>query len=1114
MFNALPASFIGRTSDPARSSFYIGLFALLGALLVLPPPTAAQMTQTLSLDEGWNLVSLRVQPDDPSFASIFGGTDGAISSVKNEDGAAYLPALGIEQISTWQADEGYKVHAETAATIKVIGTELSPGTVAIALQEGGNIVPYLPDRVLAVEEAVMSIEESLVAVEGEDGQRYPSGATPLDSLRPGQGYKVYVDRADTLRYPIVARTLDDALALTGIPVGRDVRVQGYHRPGDGGGGLFRVTESGAETDGGTVFAFNEDVSAQQSEQLTDKVRGKSLPSKDLRWGTVEVEINGTTNKRIVDTEFLHGHTAAAWPSKGQNVPMIDHKTGTFAGRTILQGANDQLGGTGFTVRYRYITTNRRLERVGVTNAFNIDWWGAKEADPKNPVNNWWRINWAINKAKETYENRDVEWAYVDIPGHYYYRYLIRIQEGVRLRGASDQTFAPAANGKPTYGKLSLMPGLALNQLKDGWDEENIHGYLKVAGLDLTHAYMTSKVGMESLEVDGNIQNNLEPFIDSNNEYSNVVSKLQNGNRWNGFMSKPSSQWAVPDGAVVDFDNVYIHDFPGNGISGQRTELFFDPSSNVRVGDAPRNHQLYRTEGVHDGWQIDGAGWASIVKVTQGTFTDLTVNAGPNELHPYLGVSWKKVFDHHGKGFGIEWDNITGFSELLIDVDNFEVDLTDAPTDGRWPTVEVFADRGYGGEYRNGQITTHSDKPTDLVSPVGTNGNGPIRDYTYRDITVTDRGGGVTVIAGDAATHLRIDNLTLESDRSSTPSRKLFNLQSFSSGSYAEYNGNAMARRFPMGARFDVTNLQTPPLEGNTFRIWNMNGEHPMNVFVSGSVIDNSPTDRSSRFFGPTNQDRSVFVDVFRLYLNDTAFNAREPEPSYRDIAFHRYLLNPEKTLRLRNCTSPRTNRVSDASGTYTSDGGDEGSDYVLIPTNLMSLAQEMSATVTSGPRTVQSVENADANGNVQTWDPNNPEAFDPRDPYLRVNLDGPIQSGTTITIDWTTRVTPTADYQPTGVFVARPVANQSYTSGNGPFTIDLRGVASSQETQDPVRYSASSSDASVVTTSVNSYQDTDDNLIPWELELTEQGTGTATITVTATIDGVGTATDTFKVTIE
>jgi hypothetical protein len=211
-------------------------------------------------------------------------------------------------------------------------------------------------------------------------------------------------------------------------------------------------------------------------------------------------------------------------------------------------------------------------------------------------------------------------------------------------------------------------------------------------------------------------------------------------------------------------------------------------------------------------------------------------------------------------------------------------------------------------------------------------------------------------------------------------------------------------------------------------------------------------------------------------------------------------MRPDGIIRLRN-SQDRSGRTSDATGSYTSDASDEGNDYVLIETGLMSRAFERSATVTSGNRTVQSVEVANSDGTLR---PDNNEFQ--KDPYLRVNLDSAIQAGNTITVDWTARVTPMDRYQTTGLFVTRPWSNRSYTTGNGPWTLDLRGTAASQESREKIVYTASSDDTSVVTASVQS----DD----YTLELTEQDTGTAMITVTGTIDGVGTTTDTFQVTVE
>jgi hypothetical protein len=1115
--------YIGLEFSPDRSGSQGILLALLVAvLLVLPLSSIAQTTQTVSLDAGWNLVSLHVQPDDPSFASIFGGTGSSVSVVKNENGEVYLPGQGIEQISTWRISEGYSLYAETATVLDVTGPGASPETTTIELQKGGNIIPYLPAGALAVEEALVSIEESLVAVEDEDGRQYnPSASsTTLDSLRPGQGYEVYVDQADTLRYPKVAKTLDDALAFTSIPVGSYVRVQGYYEPGDDGGGVFQVTESGAETDGGTVFAFDEDVSSEQSEQLTDAVRGRVLSDSDLRWGTVEVEINGTTNQRIVDTEFLHGHTVAGWVSNGQHVPMIDYRTGAFADRTILQTANDQLNGDNtFTARYKYLTSDRRLERIGVTNAVNIDWWGAKEADPQNPVNNWWRINWAINKAKEIYENSGYDWTYVDIPGHYYYRYLIRIQNGVRLRGTSNQTFAPAANGEPTYGKLEIMPGLAMNHQKDGFDQDHLHGYLKTAQIDLTHAQGIHRFGAKSLELDGNRENNLAPIEDPNDLYTGVRGKLLSGENWNGMAGKGSNSgaWNPADDAVGLLEDIYIHDFPGNGLVPNGID--WTGTKNVRVENAFRNHQFYlrETVGHIDKAQIEGWGWGSLIKVTKGKYTDIDITPAPNPIKErfpdnWADMDWEKVWDHHGKGFGLEWiGDSERIATMTIDVDNFSVDMSN--TNNTTPN-QVIADRGYGGEYTNGTVLSDPGNQTTLLKAVGA--SGPIRDYTYENITVTNQGGGVYLFNGTAsATHITAKDITLKAagDVSGPDGAKFFKL--IMHNDFTENNGENKVP-LSMAGRMELINVKTQqPRSASIFKVGPKDNAHPYNFFVLDSKIDNTDAGYRSKnlLFDGTRDSQQILAEKARMMLSNTTFNVYSPPPEYREAKFHTYVLNDEKTIRLRNCTSIG-GRESDESGTYTSTASDEGNNYVLIPTSLMTLSQETDVTVTSGSRTVQSVENADSGGNVLTFDPANPQAFDPRDPYLRVNLDAPIQSGSTITLDWTARVTPTEDYQTTGVFIARPVANKTYASGGGPFTVDLRGVAASQETQDPVQYSASSDDTSVVTANVNEILSSTRTNVPWELELTEQGTGTATVTVNATINGIGTATDTFEVTVK
>jgi hypothetical protein len=118
-----------------------------------------------------------------------------------------------------------------------------------------------------------------------------------------------------------------------------------------------------------------------------------------------------------------------------------------------------------------------------------------------------------------------------------------------------------------------------------------------------------------------------------------------------------------------------------------------------------------------------------------------------------------------------------------------------------------------------------------------------------------------------------------------------------------------------------------------------------------------------------------------------------------------------------------------------------------------------------------------------------------------------------VAIDWTARVTPLDQYSTTGLFISRPVPNKTYTSGNGPFTIDLRGVAATQETWEPAEYTATSGNTSVVTATVTETKHRDKQRA-YTLELTEQGTGTATITVTGEIPAISDSVQTtFDVTI-
>ncbi len=1076
-----------------QSSWMIGLGRFLAvfaaALLVSPLAGAAQdaKTQQVHLDEGWNLVSLNVHPDDSSFVSIFGEAAGQISMVKDEDGDVYVPSEGIEQISTWRDGKGYRIQAEEATTLDVTGTKIFPEARPIVLEPGGNVVPYLSSTAQPVETALISVEESLLAVEDESGNRYnPSGgASSLDSLRPGQGYKVYVEQADTLVYPRVAGTLEDALALQGMASGDYVQVRGYHKPGDQGGGLFRVRASACRTDGGTCFVFDEDRSGEQS--LTTNQTTVNFPHADLVWGSVQIRY-GPDDGDVWKNIDMHGH----WQS--ENPDWLNLKEGRIEDGSRLFVLRRSIGGgDGFNVTYRYehATTDRRLERIGVGNSVSVAWWGAPPATGSDTPEATPYINWAINAAARLYKNSSIDWAYVDIPDEYYYYHPIRLRNGVKLRGVGSERSVPGESWT-TRGKLTVKPGKALYHKRTPQLEQTVYDGLGATKVHINNHYMAEKWGIEDLELDGNYQNNKQPFDENDDAWDTKAMEdwLQNSGDWAGFHTNGAGNQSFADGAVAHFENVNVHEYGGNNIA-TRPDLKVQ-ANNVRGANSVRNHSLYHFWGGElTNITAEGHSWAVPFKLGSKnnnpvTYTDIAYRAGDSNPEGYVD---NEVF------------NIIGRNMVM---DGVTVDMRGGKNRTGW-----IADKSTSNEYRNATIYTNTSGGFRLQAP-----RAQPTDELYENFTIYSNGDGPTIAGrGYTQTGMTFKNFTVEAGQSAS--------------------GGATNAPLGMNLSPGLDNLSTPgrldvnglnynrSLNAAVFKggggPGNIRNSLPRDLFISGSSFENSGLfDDDGRWsaFGDTDEN----FRHARFYLHDTMINLSGsfvyPDGNNEDRGPDRHAIGSAEgahaTFKLRDVID-QSGRVSDQTGTFTSDASDEGNDHVLIPTNLLYRAWGRSATLVNGPSglSIMGVEVANGDGTLR----GTARGVGQREPYLKVNFDSTIGSGETVEIDWEAHVTPLDEYQTTGVFVSRPVYDRisgshkgTLTSGGGPFSFDLRGVVVSQESKDVVSYSASSGDPSIVTANVNPDG--------YTLELTEQGTGTATITVTGEIPGIGTATDTFEVTVE
>jgi len=881
--------------------------------------------------------------------------------------------------------------------------------------------------------------------------------------------------------------------------------QGRYSPGDGGGGIVEVRQSGTETDGGTVFMFDED--------LTQVSGASSIDHTNLSWRKTKVRYGPDSND-VVGMLHLSGfHQNKA----GQAEPWIDLKNGAGAGggwNPISDWASN-LGDGRQEFTYAHTNSDRRLERIGVKNGVSPAMWGAEE-NPSNPTQQDAYIRWAMIAASRHYANTSSPWGYVNIDGIYYYLHQLELLDGVLIRGTAG---TDVDNGMPakyqdsyTKGILRVVPGEALDYRLSNYDlygadansrEDIYNQYGDLSKVKPTVDKGTSKFGFKNVKMDGNVRSNMQ-FFDNLGDYERPQDHMQNSGSWYGFSS---TFFNVPDPTEAVWRGVNMTDMGGSGYQlGPDADKLVPAGDNTYIGknvdvyDARRNHLLYGLVGdYYDDITIQGQYWGGTPildprgKDVSATVTNLTAKNIEQGQFDFAVI----VADRGAAG-----------PDGGLTLDGFTIDLTTLVKTGSPLGILRVNDRG--STFKNGTIrgleAGNHQAPfyADVLNQNQFNDN--VQHPTLlKNIDIFDEGSPINVYNDGfgGIRDLRMENITLKTAADFTPSG---------------------TRVLPFGQKINPRSDSGFPPSDRAWRIehTNVDVELPTDfVFSTTAGPDIGPPFYPFDWYNVGGSDNSQNegihehnqFDVYdefdpdgrravRLFLNDYTTNLNDGSEFHQD-------LRPDinQSVRVRNL-SDRSGHTSDqVNQSYTATSEDETNGYALIPTNLISRAWETSVTASAGYN-VTGVEIANADGTLRA-DDNTGQT----EPYLKVSVDGTITQGDTFT--WTARVTPTARYQTSGAFIARRLYDRTsggvydpFTSGSGPFTVNLVGVASAQDMDMMAKptYTASSGDTSVVTANVQGDG--------YTLELTEQSAGTATITVTGEIPGVGTAQTSFQVEIQ
>ena len=189
----------------------------------------SEVTLEVEAMAGWNYVSTNVAPANYAISSLFDDAlDGSLLKVLGDDdfalGQSYTPGIPsvFNSLQMHSDAAGYVIKLSDAAIWSSTGTALDAANTPMDLNEGWNIIGYVPQGSLSVEEALASIDGVVgTVIDGQNGTVWnpanPNEFNSLLDLEPGRSYWVRMLEAGTLTYPNAAADADGSgMAIAGL----------------------------------------------------------------------------------------------------------------------------------------------------------------------------------------------------------------------------------------------------------------------------------------------------------------------------------------------------------------------------------------------------------------------------------------------------------------------------------------------------------------------------------------------------------------------------------------------------------------------------------------------------------------------------------------------------------------------------------------------------------------------------------------------------------------------------------------------------------------------------------------------------------------------------------
>jgi photosystem II stability/assembly factor-like uncharacterized protein len=180
-----------------KSTFSSDGISILSSLLT-------HKTLSIPLEGGkWSMISSNLLQADSLMSNIVSDISDNLSYIKDDGGNAYYPEENIFTLSQWNILSGYQVYMSGTDTLDITGAEITASDYTFVLKADlVYILPYLGKTADDIDTALAELDNIIIVKNSAGEIYYPAyGINQIDTLRPGEGYKMTVSQTSTLQYP-------------------------------------------------------------------------------------------------------------------------------------------------------------------------------------------------------------------------------------------------------------------------------------------------------------------------------------------------------------------------------------------------------------------------------------------------------------------------------------------------------------------------------------------------------------------------------------------------------------------------------------------------------------------------------------------------------------------------------------------------------------------------------------------------------------------------------------------------------------------------------------------------------------------------------------------------